>query len=137
MAATKTINTGVLDGALNVIKTGVTGLGPCNKMIACSVNGSGNSPATFTEANATYALASVAMAGTDFALAAGDTSGRKVTVGAKTGVSVTASGTFACVALVDTVNSVLLYVTTGTGQALTSGNTVDFPAWKIEIANPT
>jgi len=33
--------------------------------------------------------------------------------------------------------SVLYYVTTCTSQALTSGNTVNFPAWDIEIADPS
>lgn len=31
----------------------------------------------------------------------------------------------------------LLYVTTCTSQSLTSGNTITFPAWDIEIADPS
>jgi hypothetical protein len=41
------------------------------------------------------------------------------------------------VAILDTVNSLLLFVTTCTSQALVSGNTVNFPAWDIEVAAPT
>ena len=111
------------DGALNVIKNSVT------RMIACSAQ-----PTTYAEANTTYNLAQVTMASTDFTLAAGVTSGRRVTVAAKSGVSVTASATANHVALVDVTNSKLLYVTTAANQALTSGSTVSFGAWDIEIA---
>jgi hypothetical protein len=45
------------------------------------------------------------------------------------------SGTATHVALCDATR--LLYVTTCTSQALTSGNTVNIPAWDIEIADPT
>lgn len=81
-------------------------------------------------------LADVAMAGTDFTHANGDTSGRKTTVGQKTGVTVDASGTADHVALLDTTNKKLLYVTTATSQALTAGNTLTFNAWDVEIADP-
>jgi hypothetical protein len=83
-------------------------------------------------------LASVALTpDTDFTKANGDTSGRKVTVAAKSGVSVTASGTATHIAIARSTDSTLRYVTTCTSQALTSGNTVNIPAWKIEVADPT
>jgi hypothetical protein len=72
---------------------------------------------------------------TDYTVANGDTSGRKITTAAKSGVSVTASGTATHVSLDD--GTTLLYVTTCTSQSLTSGNTVNIPAWKVEIADPT
>lgn len=118
----------VMDGALNVLKNNVT------RMVACSAQ-----PTTFTEGNATYALADVTMASGDFTLANGDTSGRKVTMAAKSGVTIDTSGTATHVALLDVTNSKLLYVTTCTSLALTAGggNTVSFPAWDIEVADPT
>lgn len=119
----KSVHNDVLDAALNEVATG-------NLMIACSAE-----PTTRTEAVTTYALADVAMAGVDYTNADGDTSGRKCTVGAKSGVTVDSTGTATHVAIVDGID--LLYVTTCTSQALTSGNTVDFPAWDIEIADPT
>lgn len=86
----------------------------------------------------TATLASVAIVpGTDFTKADGDVSGRKVTVAAKSSVAVTASGTAEQVVLTTTSGSVVRYVTTCTSQALTSGNTVNIPAWKIEITDPT
>ena len=82
-------------------------------------------------------LADAAMAGTDFTIADGDTSGRKTTIGPKSGVTVAASGTADHVALLDTTTKTLLYVTTATSQALTAGNTLTFDAWDVEIADPS
>jgi hypothetical protein len=120
----KIVHDDVLDGATSVIKTN------CNLMIVCSTQ-----PTTRTEAVTTYALADVAMASGDFTQGNGDVSGRKVTVAAKSGVTIDASGTATHIALVDGTR--LLYVTTCTSQGLNSGGTVDFPAWDIEIADPT
>lgn len=116
----------VLDGALDVIAS-------ATKLVVCSTQ-----PTTFTEANATYALADVVIDGADFTKANGDTSGRKVTIGAQSGVLIDASGTAQHVALVRTADSTLIYVTTCTSQALTANgsNTVNVPAFKIEIADP-
>ncbi|MDP1686875.1 hypothetical protein [Hydrogenophaga sp.] len=116
----------VIDGSLDVIAT-------ATRQIACSAQ-----PTTFTEANATFALADATMAGGDFTKANGDTSGRKVTMGAKAGALIDASGTATHVALVRVADSTLIYVTTCTSQALTANgsNTVNFPAWKVEIADP-
>lgn len=124
----KSAHDDVMDGALNIIKNNVT------RMVACSAQ-----PTTYTEGNATYALADVTMASGDFTLANGDTSGRKATVAAKSGVLIDTSGTANHVALLDVINSKLLYVTTCTSQALTANgsNTVNFPAWDIEIGDPT
>jgi hypothetical protein len=120
----KIVHDDVLDGATSVIKTNA------NLMIVCSAQ-----PTTRAEAVTTYALADVAMASGDYTQANGDTNGRKVTVAAKTAVTIDTGGTATHVALVDGTR--LLYVTTCTSQALTGGGTVDFPAWDIEIADPT
>jgi hypothetical protein len=96
-----------------------------------------DSTPTYAEITAA-SLADVAMTpNTDFTKADGDTSGRKVTVAAKSGVTVDASGTANHVALVTVSGSVVRYVTTCTSQAVTSGNTVNFPAWDAEINDPT
>jgi len=116
----------VLDGPADVIDQ-------ADKMIACSAQ-----PTTYTEANATFALADAAMTpNTDYVKANGDTNGRKVTVAAKPGINVDTSGTATHVALVSVGDTTLRYVTTCTSQPLTSGNTVNFPAWDIETADPT
>lgn len=103
------------------------------KLVVCS-----SQPTTYTEANATYALADVVIDSGDFTKANGDTSGRKITISAQNGVVIDTSGTALHVALVSTGDSTLRYVTTCTSQALTANgsNTVNVPAFKIEIADP-
>jgi Flp pilus assembly protein TadG len=122
----KSVHDDVLDAALNYIKNN------CTRLTVCSTQ-----PTTYTEGNATYALADVTVDTGDFAVANGDTSGRKLTIAAQSAVPVDASGTAAHVALLDVSGSKLLYVTTCTSQVLTSGNTVTVPAWDIEIADPS
>jgi hypothetical protein len=100
-------------------------------MVACSAE-----PANYAGL-AAVSLADVAMTGGDFTKANGDASGRKLTMAAKNGVAVDSNGTATHVALANTATSTLRYVTTCTGQALTTGSTVNFPSWKIEIADPT
>jgi len=120
----KSVHDDVLDGAFDV-------LDQATLQTACSAE-----PTTRTEAVTTYALSDAVMvANTDYTKANGDTSGRKVTVAAKATQAVDASGTATHIALCDATR--LLYVTTCTSQALTSGNTVSFPAWDVEIADPT
>ncbi len=120
----KSSNSDVLDGLGDVIQAN------CNLMTACSAE-----PTTRTEAVTTYALADVAMASGDFTNAA-DGGGRKLTVAAKSAVPIDATGTATHIALVDATR--LLYVTTCTSQLLTSGGTVDFPAFDIgKVGQPT
>lgn len=119
----KSVHNDVLDAALTEIAT-------ATEMTLCNAQ-----PTTLTEATTTFALADVVMAGGDYTNADGDTNGRKVTVASKSSINVDVTGTGTHVALNDGVS--LLYVTTCTNQAVTSGNTITFPAWDIEIADPT
>ena len=119
----KAVDNSVLDAALGIIDNAI-------RMAVCS-----SQPANYA-AIAAAKLAEATMAPGDFTIAAGDTSGRKVTMAAKSGVAITASGTATHIVLHDNA-SVMQYVTTCTSQALTSGNTVNIPAWKVEIAAPT
>lgn len=119
----KSVHDTVLDAALGIIDN-------ATNMTACNAE-----PTTKTEADTTFKLADHTMAGGDFTIANGDTSGRKVTVAQQASVPIDTTGTATHVALTDASN--LLYVKTCTSQALTSGGTVTFPAWDIEIADPT
>jgi hypothetical protein len=122
----KTVDDTVLDGAFDI-------LDQADLMVVCSAQ-----PTTYAEAITTYKLADIALTpNTDFTKANGDINGRKVTVAAKAGVTIDANGTATHVALVKSSGSVLLYVTTCTSQVLIAGGTVDFPAWNIEISDPT
>jgi hypothetical protein len=120
----KSVHNDVLDGAFLVLDN-------ADLMTACNAE-----PTTRTEAITTFKLADVAMTPTtDYTISDGDTNGRKVRMAAKSSVPVDTSGTATHVALVDATR--LLYVTTCTSQALTAGNTVNFPVWDVEIADPT
>jgi hypothetical protein len=119
----KIVHDDVLDGAWDVLDQG-------DIQTVCA-----GQPTTRTEAITTFKLADVAMTpNTDYTKANGDTSGRKVTMAAKSAVPVDTSGTADHLAICDGTR--LLYVTTCTSQVLTSGNTVNIPAWKAEIADP-
>lgn len=119
----KFANTDVLDGALNIV-AGAT------RMVAVS-----GQPATFADADAGK-LAEATLSGGDFALAAGDTSGRKVSIAGKSSLSVIAPGTADHIALLDPVTSRLLYVTTCPAQALVTGGTVSIATWSVEVGAP-
>lgn len=122
----KTVHDNVLDGAFDV-------LDQADLITVCSAQ-----PTTYAEAITDFKLADVAMVpDTDFTKANGDTSGRKVTVAAKSSVAVDTTGTALFIALTRSTGTLLYYVTTCTSQALTSGNTVNFPAWDVEILDPT
>lgn len=125
----KWANDSVMDAALAYVDD-------CTSIKVCSAQ-----PTTYAEANATYMLAAATLtagAGNgSYTLANGDASGRKLTVAQVSNASITNSGTATHVALVITGSSTLVYVTTCTSQALTSGGTVTIPAWDIEISDPT
>ncbi len=96
-----------------------------------------------TPTDLTNELASVAMTtgdGNDYTIAQGDagTGSRKLTMAAKSGVTVDASGTPNHVVLSNSTNSnQIKCITTCSGPDLTSGSTVDFPSWKYELDIPT
>lgn len=117
----KFVSDAVLDTALDKVATG-TILTVCNAQ-----------PTTRTEAVTTFKLADVVTDSGDFTKANGDTSGRKVTVGAQTDVPIDTTGTATHIAICDASN--VLLVTTCTSQALTSGGTVTVPAFDYEIAD--
>lgn len=106
----------------------------CTRIAICSTQ-----PTTYTEANATYNLASATLtAGVgngSFTKGDGDTNGRKLTTLQKTGVSITSSGTAQHIALLDVAGTELLAVTTCSSQAVTSGNTATINAFDIEISD--
>jgi hypothetical protein len=121
----KLVDDSVLDGALNIVKNGVTQLSVCSQQ-----------PTTYTQAVATYKLAlkTGLTSGSFTGPVNGDTNGRKLTVNQQAAIAVDADGAATHIALCS--GTVLLYVTTCTSQQLTTGNTVTVPAWDIEIADP-
>lgn len=124
----KWANDAVMDAALDYIADNADLLHVCTTQ-----------PADYSGI-AAVELASVALTAGDgngdYTIANGDTSGRKLTVAQQASISVTATGTAQHIAL-SNGSDTLIYVTTCTGQSLTSGNTVTVPAWDIEIADPS
>ncbi|MGB5583696.1 MAG: hypothetical protein WBO93_08890 [Gammaproteobacteria bacterium] len=117
----KAVSDGFLDGGLNAID-GSTAINICTAQ-----------PTSIAECDSLSLIPAHTLAGGDFTIANGDTSGRKVTVAQQATLSIDASGTANHVAI---NNGVDFYVTTCTSQALTSGGTVTIPAWDIEFADP-
>jgi len=118
-------NDTMLDQALNWISTN------CDEL---NVNSS--QPTSYAEATSTYMLADVAMSASSFTgPAAGDTSGRKLTIDQQANVSIDSTGSAAHVSLTGSIASTgtLLYVTTTSSQSLTASNQVTVPAWDIEL----
>lgn len=91
----------------------------------------GTQPTTYTEAHTTYKLAAHVLTGPDFSKAAGDVSGRKLTLAAQNGITVDTGGTALHYALTITGTSTLLLVGTLTSQVLTGGNLVNFPVTDV------
>lgn len=92
-------------------------------------------PTTALEATTTFNLATQAITGGNYALANGDTSGRKNTLTPPTGTSISTTGTANHVAVTSGSGTTLELVTTATSQALTSGGTVDIGAFAHEIGD--
>jgi hypothetical protein len=116
----------VLDAALAKVAT-------ATRMVITSAQ-----PANFAGIAAVALADNVMTAGAgngDYTLANGDVSGRKLTVLAQSTITVDASGTATHICLDD--GTTLLHVTTCTSQALTSGNTVNVPAYDIEFLDVT
>ncbi len=119
----KFASTDVLDGSLNIVRA-------ATRMVAVS-----GQPTTYAQADSGR-LAEGALVTADFAIGIGDISGRKVTIAAKSGLSVVAAGTADHVALLDGTTSRLLYVTTCPAQALALGGTVSIASWSVEVGAP-
>ena len=121
----------VINAALNYIAE-------CDLLIVCSTQ-----PTTYTQAITDYKIADIAITPGDgqgdFVVADDAVSpyGRKLTIGAQSAVPIDTSATALHIALTKSGDTTLRYVTTCTSQALTSGGTVDVPAFKIQIGDPT
>lgn len=112
----------VMDVLLEYIKTNGDQLSLCSAI-----------PTTYTEAHATYMLAEGALTSADYTLAAGDVSGRKVTIAAQTGIVVTTEDVALYAAITDSGGSALLLYTPCTNVRVYVGNTVNTTAFDLEI----
>lgn len=107
----------------------------CDRMVVCSA-----APSSYSDAINTVDLATITMTPvTDYTKADDAVSpyGRKVTTAAKNGTTIDHNGTATHIALCKTSDTSLRAITTCTSQSLTAGGTVDVPAWKWQVGDPT
>jgi hypothetical protein len=124
--ATKNWAGDFLDPALNTIKA------YAKKLILCS-----DEPTTYTAAMDTYALARADLVSGDFSGPTnGSSSGRKITIAQKDGVTVLATGTARYLALVDTTTLKLRYVGQIPDYPVTAQTVISIAPTSIEIADP-
>ena len=120
-----TLNDRVFDNGLTVLDT------EGNRVDICS-----QEPTTYAAATSTYTLGNETSISVS-APADASPNGRKVTLAAITGASVTGTGTATHYAIVDTGNSRLLATgSLSASQAVTSGNTFSLTASDIRITDP-
>ena len=133
----KLVHDNVLDAALNYLEN-------ANRLVVLSAEPATYANATTAYDSSGYKLAEATISASDFTgPAEGAVSGRKMTIGAQSsmsinGVASTADATHVALVKVSSVASsqLVLYVTTCTSQTLTGGNKVNTPAWEIEIRDP-
>lgn len=119
------LNDRVYDNGITVLDTEGNALHICSQ-----------EPATYAEATSTYTLGNSTSLSIG-APAAGSPNGRQVTVAAISNGTVTANGTAAHYAIVDTTNSRLLAAAPlGASQVVTAGNPFTLPSFTIRIPAP-
>lgn len=122
----------IMDAALNII------VNNADQLVVCAGQPLTYADATTDTGSGGNALGETPIDGTDFTLANGDVSGRKVTVAAQSGIAVDVGGTADHVAIVDDTNTRLLLVTTlSSSQAVSAGGTMDVDAFDEEIQDPS
>ena len=117
----KSVHADVLDAALALLRSN-----------ASTIVALAGQPANFAAAQI-GALASAAITPADFTPGAVSGGGRRLTVAAKAGLAVAASGTADHVALLDMATSRLLFVTDCAPVALLAGGTLDLAGWSIDL----
>lgn len=124
---TKMVHDDALDAALEYVRDNA------NEIVLLNAD-----PGTsYTQAHSAFALGRITVDSSDFTLANGDTSGRKVTIAAQSSIGVDDTGNCNHVAINDTDGSTVLLVTEVTSQSLTSGNAASTNAFDDEIEDPS
>jgi hypothetical protein len=126
-----TIHDDIFDDGLDA------GLKALADLTYCDLHICSQQPTTYAQATSTYTLGDKNII-TITGPAAGDVSGRKVTVSAINDGDVTATGTATHFAIVDTNSSRLLVTQALSASAsVTAGNTFTLTAFDVEINDPT
>jgi len=120
----KFLSDAAIDGGLNYLAT-ATEITICNA-----------EPVDYTKAHTTYMLVNHALTGGDWAVA-NDSNGRKATMAEQLAVAVTNPGTAIYVAFTITGTTTLVGYTTCTSKILGAGDSVNIPAVKLNVQDPT
>lgn len=106
----------------------------CDHMYLVDNSVSASSLGSYTHILA-HDIADHAMTSADFALAAGDTSGRKVTIAEQVGITMAAGGTIIQNVLTGSISSTqtVLYATDTSALSVSASDLVTVPAWDIEL----
>ena len=116
----------VLDGGPDYLETN------CTRVDICTTE-----PTTYAEATSTYTVGNYTLNGADWTIANGDTSGRKITLGAQTGNNGTGTGAGNFLAFTNGTDT-LYGVIDADGDTVNSGSAVNISATKVwETADPT
>lgn len=118
----KVATDGFIDGGLDAID-GSTAFNICSA-----------EPSSIAECDSLSLIPAHTLAGGDFTKANGDSSGRKLTVGAQNNLTVDVAGSATHICINDGAD---FYCTTCTPESLGIGDDVSCPPWDIEIGDPT
>ena len=113
----------VLDAALDEIETAT--------QIVLTVDEPANGAGALSNA-----VAEGTLTGGDYTKAAGDVSGRKVTIAQQDDLNIDSSGTPDHVALLDASDNLIYVTTVSNPQALTEGGTVTLGSFQVEFRQP-
>lgn len=126
----KFTNDTVLDQPLDYLSSNVA------QLVLCNGQPANYADATTDSGSGGNAIGEIAIGSGDITKADGDTSGRKATVAAQTGITADVGAQCDHIALVSA--SVLLHVTTlSSNETLTQGNNYDTAAFDIEYQDPS
>ena len=134
MASNKCVHANVLDAALKYVADNITNI----FVISTSLNVNLWTCISANHLASTSMFSSNGNFGYIFTVAAA-ASGRKVTVPAVVDMDILKDGSAYGVALINNVASddaKILYVTSCTTKALTSGDKVNVPTWEIQLTDP-
>lgn len=128
----KFVSDTIIDQALTYLQNNA------DQLVLCSGQPADYSDATTDSGSGGNALGETAIGSGDFTLANGDTSGRKVTIAAQTGITADVGALCDHIAIIDDGNTELLLVTTlSSNETLTQGNSYDTAAFDEEIQDAT
>lgn len=109
----------------------------CDGLTVCTSDVLNGAVGDYAKCSSTSALTGiVTMSGPSFTLSDGDTSGRKVAVSEQADILVTTGGAAEHVALLDTINSKVLAITSCPSETLDAAGFVTVPTFDIEMLDP-